>query len=72
MFVRTLPDSFPLYERLKKKIPLLPAMISLKCEGHPFFESPLDILKDIKCFYVDLFTSEEDCFCECFVDWPAL
>lgn len=36
-FVKTLNDSSPYYERLRKKRPFPATAAPLTCEGHPFF-----------------------------------
>lgn len=53
MFIKTLLDSSPHYDRLRKKRPFLPTVASLRCEGHPFFEDLSDISRDINLFMIN-------------------
>lgn len=72
IFIKTLPDFSPHYDRLRKKRPSLPATDSLRFEGHLFFEGLSDISRDIKSFYYDLFVVEGDMFCKHPMAWPML
>lgn len=62
--MKSLHDSSPHYDRLRKKRPSLPTTASLRCKGHSLFEGLSGISEDIK--------SEGNIFCKCPLAWPAL
>lgn len=71
-FVKTLHDSSPYYERLRKKRPAPTTAAPLTCEEHPFFEDLQALPEVIKSFYDELISTESDIFQECLVVCPAL
>lgn len=71
-FGKTLLDSSPYYERLKRKRPISTVTAPPSCEEHPFFEGFSNLFDSMKSFYNELFSDEGDIFCDCPVVWPAL
>lgn len=70
-FVKTLLDSSPYCERLRKKRPASAITSFLSCEGHPFFEGFATLPNVMKSFHDELLSDDGDIFHECPVVWPA-
>lgn len=71
-FIKTLQGSKPYYNKLRIKRPRSFLITPLKCEKDPFFECFLDISKQAKFSYNDLFTVESDIFKDCSIDWVQM
>lgn len=70
-FVQTLNDSYPYYERLRKKRAFPSDAAPLSCEGHPFFADTPALSEIMKSFYDELLATEGNIFQNCLVAWPA-